>query len=73
MLHLHPPTERKKNPEYILFSSAHGIFSGLTTYYGTKWAFQEALVVNNPPANAADVGLIPGLGRHPGEGNGNPL
>ena len=25
------------------------------------------------PANAGDVGLIPGLGRSPGGGNGNPL
>ena len=25
------------------------------------------------PASAGDVGLIPGLGRSPGEGNGNPL
>jgi len=34
------------------------------------------LVVKNPPANAGDlreVGLIPELGRCPGEGNGNPL
>ena len=33
-------------------------------------------VVKNPPANAGntrDSGLIPGLGRSPGEGNGNPL
>ena len=30
-------------------------------------------VVKNPPANAGDLGLIPGLGRSPGEGNGNPL
>ena len=30
-------------------------------------------MVNNPPANAGDVGLILGLGRSPGEGNGNPL
>ena len=29
--------------------------------------------MKNPPANAADVGLILGLGRAPGEGNGNPL
>ena len=28
-------------------------------------------VVKNPPANAGDEGLIPGLGRSPGEGNGN--
>ena len=30
-------------------------------------------VVKNLPANAGDMGLIPGLGRSPGEGNGNPL
>ena len=27
----------------------------------------------NPPANARDVGSIPGSGRSPREGNGNPL
>ena len=30
-------------------------------------------VVENPPANAGNVGSIPGLGRSPAEGNGNPL
>ena len=30
-------------------------------------------MVKNLPANAGDLGLIPGLGRSPGEGNGNPL
>ena len=30
-------------------------------------------VVKNPPANARDMGLSPGLGRYPGERNGNPL
>ena len=30
-------------------------------------------MVKNPPANAGDAGLIPGSGRFPGEGNGNPL
>ena len=30
-------------------------------------------MVKNPPANAEDMGSIPGLGRSPGEGNGNPL
>jgi len=33
-------------------------------------------VVKNPPAkagDAGDIGLIPELGRSPGEGNGNPL
>ena len=27
----------------------------------------------NPPAYAGDTGLIPGLRRSPGQGNGNPL
>ena len=30
-------------------------------------------MINNPPATAGDVGSIPGSGRSPGEGNGNPL
>ena len=30
-------------------------------------------MVKNPPVHAGDVGSIPGLGRSPGEGNGNPL
>ena len=33
-------------------------------------------MLKNPPANAGDVrniGLIPGSGRYPGEGNGNLL
>ena len=39
-------------------------------------ASQMALVVKNPPPSAEhvkDTGLIPGLGRSPGEGHGNPL
>ena len=48
-------------------------FSGTQTFIR---ASQVALVVKNPPANARDVrdpGLIPGSGRSPGKGNGNPL
>ena len=40
------------------------------------WGFQGGAVVKNLAANAGDtrdVGLIPGLGRFPGEGNGSPL
>ena len=35
--------------------------------------FPGGSVVNNLPAEAGDLGLISGLGRSPGEGNGNPL
>ena len=46
------------------------------------WALVPAMLLNgfpgdsavkNPPASAGDRGLIPELGRSPGEGNGNPL
>ena len=30
-------------------------------------------MIKNPPANAGYPGSIPGSGRSPGEGNGNPL
>ena len=50
------------------------IFTG---HLCVSWrASQVVPVVKNPLANAGDVrevGLIPGLGRCPGEGNGNPL
>ena len=42
----------------------------------STWASQVALVVKNPPANVEvirNMGYIPGSGRYPGEGNGNPL
>ena len=32
-----------------------------------------AQMVKNPPANAEDSSSVPGRGRSPGEGNGNPL
>ena len=40
------------------------------------WASQVVLVVKNPPIDAGDtrdMGLIPGLGRSPGEGGGTLL
>ena len=41
-----------------------------------SWASQVVVVVKNPLANAGDLrdtGLLPGLGRCPGGGHGNPL
>ena len=35
--------------------------------------FPSSLLAKNPPANAGDMGLTPGWGRSPGEGNDNPL
>ena len=44
---------------------AHTIFTELGPPAGSA--------EKNPPANAGDVGSTPGLGRSPGERNGNPL
>ena len=49
---------------------------GIATHSSILWASQVALVVKNPPANAGDIrdkGSIPGSGRSPGRGHGNPL
>ena len=40
---------------------------------GALQASQVVPVVKNLPVNAGDTDSIPGLGRSPGEGNGNPL
>ena len=46
-------------------------FVVLVLLSGTE--FPGGSVVKNPLDNAGDVGLIPGSGRSPGEGNSNPL
>ena len=35
--------------------------------------FPGGSVLKNLPATVEDAGSIPGLGKSPGEGNGNPL
>ena len=45
------------------------VFVGSVDQFGLP----SSSVVKNLPANAGDVGSIPGLGRSSGEGNGNPL
>ena len=37
------------------------------------WGFPHSSVSKEYACNAGDLGSIPGLGRLPGEGNGNPL
>ena len=41
--------------------------------YLQTFPFPGGTVVKNMPANAGDMGSIPGWGRSPEEGNGNPL
>ena len=41
--------------------------------YVEKMGFPGGSVSKESACNVGDPGLIPGLGRSPGEGNGNPL
>ena len=53
-----------------------GMLAGEIKYAKLIDCFGASLVaplVKNLPASAGDLGLVPGLGRSPGEGNGNPL
>ena len=47
--------------------------SEVTRRVTRKKGFPGDSAVKNPLANAGDLGLIPGLERSPGGGNGNPL
>ena len=40
---------------------------------GYEWGLPGGSAIKNLPGNAGDVGLIPGLGRFPAEGNGHLL
>ena len=44
-----------------------------TAFDNASVGFPDGSVVKNPFANAGESGLIPGSGRSPGVGNGNPL
>ena len=52
----------------VTFLTFTGFLSVLVHYH-----FLRGSEVKVPAWNAGDLGLIPGLGRSPGEGNGNPL
>ena len=40
--------------------------------YKDYLGFPSGSVAKNLPANAGDIGSVPGLGKSPGEGNDNP-
>ena len=56
--------------------SAEMIFSGQNTYdvvLGLMWGFPDDSDGKESACNRGDPDSIPGSGRSPGEGNGNPL
>ena len=54
---------------YYIFTT----YINLLYIYYICVGFSGGSVVKDLPASAGDAGLIPGSGRLPGEGNGNPL
>ena len=60
---------------YLCFPLLHTIlhFEEIFLQHISKWDFPGGSLVKNPPANAEDMRSIPGWGRSPGVGHGNPL
>ena len=48
-------------------------WEGFGQVEGHRWSFPGGSVGKESVCNAGDPDSIPGLGRSPGEGNGNPL
>ena len=61
----------KENKPIIIIYTCYNKPIGKHLYLNK--GFPGGSVVKNLPANARDAGLVPGLGRSPGEGYGNPL
>ena len=61
--------------QFITPSPSPNLSTEIDFYNHPIWScgFPDGSMVKNPSANTGNVGLIPGLGRSPGEGNGNPL
>ena len=68
-----------RNQQYIVIIlqlKINNFFNDLTkkrkeSACGIKTGFLDDSVVKNPPANAGDLGSVPGSGRSPGGGYGN--
>ena len=71
--HLKAPGSLRQPPHVglTLHTSSDGLIveSSRILFQG----FPSGSEAKNPPATAGDMGLIPGLGGSPGEGNGKPL
>ena len=60
----------KRTPSYIWISDKQQFLFRIRV---SQMGFLGGSVVKNLPASVGDVGSIPGSGRSPGVGNGNPL
>ena len=59
---------------YTEFISGHGFAQNqLVIWKHSTTGFPGGLAGKDSSCNAGDMGSVPGSGRSPGEGNGNPL
>ena len=72
-----PPEPTSPPPTHFSRSSQSTRLGSLcylvTSHYLSILGFPHSSVGKESSCNAGDLGSIPGLGRSPGEGNGNPL
>ena len=66
-----PPRSLEHRHSSFLPAHAHSFIHSLFSRY--LLGFTGGSVVKNPPTSSGDADSIPGSGRSPGEGNGNPL
>ena len=57
----------------MLLSDNESLKDSLMFYWLSCIYLPDGSVAKNPPANEGGMGWISGLGRSPGEGNGNPF
>ena len=71
---VHPPSNRWKGKAVSEFQlECQETRSDLGGRFTVVWGFLGGSEVKAFACNVGDPGSIPGLGRCPGEGNGNPL
>ena len=64
---------KKKKINHLRVMESYLIVVLICVFLVPNEGFPGGSVVKNPPANTKHLGSIPGLGRSPGGGNGNPL
>ena len=73
MVHLsHPYMTTRKNIALTIQTFVSKVMSLLFNML-SRFGFPGGSKVKASACNVGDLGSIPGLGRSPGEGNGNPL
>ena len=61
------------NPDFLQIFLTIVLFVHVFRLLEMKWGFPGGSDCKESACNAGDPDLIPGSGRSPGEGNGNPL